>query len=451
MLTGEWTLRSRRVVTPSGTLAADIVIRDEKIVALAEHAGHDREGVILDVGDLVILPGLVALHVDEPKEFGRGGFEPATNDAAAGGVTTLIDLPADDSPGSNSPSAFNTRMNAAQGKLRVDCGLVIGLGHGNTDLIEPWIEAGVIGIEAFLNPVGDSGVRTSIESDLRITISTLARLGRPLLFHAERLVEQAALGTTDRFSSSLPDREFDAIRLLIRLCRESRCRVHLIHPTGAEALPMIAEARAEGLPLTVETCPHHLSFTSGEVEDGVPTLNLNPKSPEPDVRQRLWDGLASGLIDAIGSDHPQAFGQPSPGGRGFVGHSRLEFTSLRLALPAVWTEARRRGFTPEDIARWMADRPASILGLSGVKGSIAPHCDADLVIFDPDTNFLADPDPLRRRQSAPPLDGRMLTGRVEATVLRGTLIYQGGRFHDHPRGSVVRRLEETLPLTGTKH
>ena len=450
MMTGEWTLRSRRVVTPSGTRAADLVIRDEKIVALADHEDHDREGVVLDVGDLAVLPGLVALHVDEPNESGRGGFEPATDDAAAGGVTTLIDLPSDDSPVSNSPTGFNARMTAARGKLRVDCGLVIGLGHGNTDLVEPWIEAGVIGIEAFLDPVGDSGARTSIESDLRVAIGTLARLGRPLLFHAERVVDPSALGLIDRFSSSLPEREFDAIRLLIRLCRESRCRVHLIHPTAAEALPMIAEARADGLSLTVETCPHHLCFASEEVGDGVPTLNLNPRSPAPDVRQRLWDGLASGLIDAIGADHPQVFGRSVHPGPARVGFARHEFTSLRLALPAVWTEARRRGFTPEHIARWMAGSPAAIFGLSGVKGSIAPKHDADLIIFDPDANFLADPDPLRRRRSAAPLDGRMLTGRVEATVLRGTLIYQGGRFHDHPRGSVVRRLEETLPLPGPK-
>ncbi len=450
MLTGEWTLRGRRVVTPEGTRAADVAIRDEKIVALAEYEAKDCEGVILDVGDLVLLPGLVALHVNEPKKSGRNGFEPATNDAASGGVTTLIDLPPDDSPESNSPTGFNQRMSAARGKLRVDCGLVIGLGHGNTDLIEPWIEAGVIGIEAFLDPVGESGVRTSIESDLRLTVATLARLGRPLLFHAERVVDPRALPEVERFASELPAREYEAIRLLIRLCRESRCRVHLIHPTGAEALPMIAEARAEGLPITVETCPHHLCFAASEVVDGIPTLNLYPRNPAPDVRQRLWDGLASGLIDSVGADHPQVFGGSAHALPGRNGADRNEFNSHRLALAAVWTEAKRRGFKPEDLARWMATRPASILGLSGLKGSIAPDRDADLVIFDPDANFLADPDPLRRRRLAAPLDGRILTGRVEGTVLRGTLIYQGGRFHDHPKGSVVRRVEETLPLPGGK-
>ncbi len=453
MISGEWTLRSRRVVTPSGTLAADLVIRDEKIEALAEHDGHDREGVILDVGDLLVLPGLVALHVDEPREHGQGGFEQATDDAAVGGVTTLIDLPPDDSPDSNSPSGFNTRMNAARGKLRVDCGLVIGLGHGNTDLIEPWVEAGVIGIEAFLDPVGCGGVKTSIESDLRITMATLARLGRPLLFHAERVVAPPPPGETGRFASALSGREFDAIRLLIRLCRESRCHVHLIHPTGSEALPMIAEARAEGLPLTVETCPHHLCFARSEIVDEAPTLNLNPRSPGPDDRERLWDGLTSGLIDSVGADHPRVFGHSSRPAPGLDGHLPHEYTPLPHALAAVWTEARRRGFTTDDVARWMAGRPASILGLSGSKGSIEPHADADLVIFDPDANFLADPDPLRRRRSATPLGGRVLTGRVDATVLRGSMIYQAGRFHDLPKGSVVRRFEETLRLTdmGTKH
>ena len=454
MKSGQWIIRSRKVVTPSGTRAADVVIRRELIAEILAYDDLESEGVILDVGDLAVLPGLVALHMGGPQEADWRGFEAATRDAASGGVTTLVDLPADHDPASGSPDSLRMRLTAAQGKLRVDCGLVVGLGHGNASMIESWIESGVIGVEAHLGNAGPGSPRSSTEKDLRAAMPILARLGRPLLVHSDRsgktrsALEDSGSGS---FGSALPDREFDALRLLIRLCRESRCGVHLIHPTASEALPMIAEARAQGLPITVETCPNHLNFPFEEVANGLPTLNLHPVHQGPDVRERLWDGLRTRLIDGIGADHPGSFAIPKDAGPAESRLARRDYTSLRLALPSAWTEAKRRGFALDELARWMATRPARAFGLAHRKGSIQPGLDADLVVFDPNAPIIADPDPLHHRHDAPPIDGRSLLGKVEATILRGTLIHNDGHFHEVPTGSVVLRLEETLPLNITRN
>ena len=427
------------MVTPSGLRAADVVIRNETIAEVAEYEGPESEGVILDAGDLAVMPGLVSLHDEGPGRSDFRGFEAATRDAAARGVTTLVGLPHDHDPETNSPSAFRSRMAVAEGKIRVDCGLVVGLGRGNVDLIESWIEAGVLGVEVNLD---------ATEADLRGAMPILAGLGRPLLVHSERAGRAtASTRPSDRPGSTLPDRDFDTFRLLIRLCRETRCRVHLIHPTSGEALPMIAEARAEGLPLTVETCPDHLGLAPEEIGEGGPT---SPPTRGTEVRERLWDGLRSGLIDGVGSGHPRAFAPPTSSVPGEPRPTGRELTSLPLALPALWAEAGRRGFALADLARWTASNAAQALGLSACKGSILAGLDADFVVFDPEAGFVADPSPIDRRNPFPDLDRDRLSGQVEATILRGTLIYQAGQFFEHPKGAVVLRVEETQPIQGAK-
>jgi allantoinase len=452
MKAGEWTLRSRRVVTPSGTRAADVLIRKETIAELLEYDGPETEGVVLDVGDLAVLPGLVALHREGPGRLDAQRFEATTRDSGAGGVTTLIDLPSQLDLESADGSASIERMSAAEGKIRVDCGLVVPLGHGNAARIEKWMEAGFMGVEAILGDGSHDSASYSRETDLRAAMPILAELGRPLIVDSARISQP--LGPSeeaDRFASSLPEREFDAIRLLIRLCRETRCRVHLIHPSASEALPMIAEARAEGLPLTVLTCPRHLGFTPPEIADGVPTFPLDLRRRGLDARERLWEGLESGLIDGICPDLPRSTAtSPSLSAVEFR-FDHVETSPLRRALPAVWAEARRRGLTLDHLGRWLAGRTAAMLGLSIRKGSIAVGLDADFVVFDPDAITLAETESLESVEVPVPSDTRMLAGQVEATILRGNLIYEGGQFFEHPKGSVVLRLEATQPIPGTKN
>ena len=231
--------------------------------------------------------------------------------------------------------------------------------------------------------------------------------------------------------------EHDAIRLMIELCREFRCHVHIVHLSSADALPMIARAREEGLPLTVETCPHYLTFAAEEIPDGDPRFKCAPPIRERENRERLWEGLRQGLIDTIGTDHSPAPPELKHLDTGDVFRAWGGIASLQLALPAVWTEARRRGFTLADLARWMALHPAELVGLADRKGAIAPGRDADLVVFDPDTTFTVDPTALHHRHRATPYEGRVLDGHVEATYLRGRAVYSAGGFAGSARGQTL--------------
>ena len=410
MKTGEWTLRSRRVVTPSGTRAADVLIRRETIVDLLAYDAPESEGVILDAGDLAVLPGLVALYREPPEPPGSRWFEAATRDSAAGGVTTLVDLPPRLGTGSvgvpASASISIGRMAVAGGMIRVDCGLVIPLARGEVDRIEAWIEAGFLGIEAVLD--GESGENdrsATSANDLQAAMPILALLGRPVLVD---------LGRPSVATSGL---EPAVVRFLIRLCRATSCRVHLIRPSAVDSLAMIAEAHAEGIPLSVETCPQHLGFDPGAADGDSLTSLPDLGRPTADAQARLWQGLESGWINAIGPDVATPTSEDGP---------------LREALSAAWTVARPRGLTLDQVARWMADATATTLGLTGRKGSIAPGFDADFVVFDPEATT----------------ETSSAIGRVEATILRGTLIYHDGRLIDHPRGSVVLRIQETQPIHG---
>jgi allantoinase len=434
MNSGEWTLRSRRVVTPSGTRAADVLIRKETIFDLLPYEDPEAEGLILDVGDLVVLPGLVALHREGLGTLDPRRFEAVTRDSGAGGVTTLVDLPPIHTDPLDASATFR-RMAAAQGTVRVDCGLVVALGRGQVDRIESWIEAGFLGIEAILSAGTSDLASVSTEADLRAAMPILAELGRPLIVDCGRISRPSTPpDDSDRFGSSMPEGEFATIHLLIRLCRETRCPVHLVQTSATEALPILAHARSERLPITVETCPRHLVLTAGEVVAGAPTDQFDPARRPLGARDRLWDALETGLIDAIGPDLPWATPAASE-----VQPAHRETRSLPLPLPEVWAEARRRGFTLDHLARWLASRPARALGLANRKGSIARGLDADFVIFDPDAPPHADPE-----------EDRSIAGRVEATILRGTMIYQGGRFFEHPKGSVVLRLEATQPIAGAE-
>ena len=363
------------MVTPSGVRPADVRIRQEAVAELLEHDSPDSEGVILDVEDLAVLPGLVALHPVGFEGAGGGGIVAASRESAEGGVTTLVDLSGGDGREADPATDPLKPLLALQGVIRVDCGLVVPLGRAQVWQVARWIEAGVLGIEASLLTGPSGPLPTPAEADLRAVMSALVQLGRPLV--------------------ARPGDEVEVVRLLIRLCRETRCRVHLVQPTASEAWPLIAEGREEGLPITVETSPGHLAGEGGG---------------------RLLDALELGRIDAIGPDH-----RP---GRG----------DLRSALPATWALVKGRGLGLDSLVRWMAAGPANTLGLSARKGAIEPGLDADFVLFDPDASG--------------PTPGTL--GRVEMTILRGNMIYHSGRTFENPRGAVVLRMEETEPFYGSK-
>jgi allantoinase len=353
-------------------------------------------------------------------------------------------MPLNSSPVTTTPKALAAKRDAARGKISVNCGFYGGIVPGNAGMVAPLAEAGVVGFKAFLSPSGIDEFPNVAEADLRAAMPEIARTGLPLLVHAELPGPMPAddpAGDPRSYASYLASRprawEHDAIRLLIDLCREYRCRVHIVHLSSADALPMIAKARDEGLPLTVEACPHYLTFAAEEIPDGDTRFKCAPPIRERENRERLWEGLKSGLIDTIGSDHSPAPPAIKQFEAGDLRRAWGGIASLQLALPAVWTEASRRGCSLADVARWMGRAPSELVGLGAMMGEIAPGRVADLVVFAPEATFAVGPGMLHHRHRATPYEGLWLRGRVEATILAGELIYEGGRFVGEPSGSLL--------------
>jgi len=443
-----WALASRRVVTRAGLREAAVVVSGQKIVDVVARQGLTASCPVEDVGDRVILPGLVDthVHINEPGRTEWEGFATATQAAASGGITTLVDMPLNCSPVTTTVEALALKREAARGKLWVDCGFHGGVISGLHGQVGPLSAAGVLGFKAFLCHSGIDEFPSAGESDLRSVMPDLARAGVPLLVHAELTgpivpTEPITVAESRSYARHLASRppawEHDAIALLIELCRETGCHVHIVHLSSAGALPMIAHAREEGLPLTVETCPHYLTFAAEEIPDGDPRFKCAPPIRERENRERLWQGLRDGLIDTIGSDHSPAPPELKHLATGDVVRAWGGIASLQLSLAAVWTDACRRGFTVDDVTAWMAHRPAELVGLTSSKGEIAPGRDADLIVFDPESTFTVDPAALHHRHRATPYEGRILSGRVETTYLRGFPVYQAGRFSASPRGRAI--------------
>ena len=434
-------LRSQRVVTPAGVRPADVHLRAGKIRRIG------RIGRILDCGNSVVMPGLVDthVHVNEPGRTQWEGFATATRAAAAGGITTLIDMPLNSVPATITRQALREKAAAARGKTCVDVGFWGGVVPGNTGELEGLLADGALGFKAFLVPSGVDEFQHVGEAGLREAMPVLARHGSVLLAHAELpgLIAEGsgALHEYQRYLRSRPDAaEVEAVELLVRLSRETGCRVHVVHVSSAEVLPVLARARASGLPVTAETCPHYLTFAAEEIPDGAVEFKCAPPIRSRENRERLWNGLREGVLDLIATDHspcpPEMKKLEAGDFRGAWGG----IASLQLSLPAVWTAARERGFTlahVAEIAEWLCAAPARLAGLGDRKGRIAPGFDADLVVWDPEASFTVDPRKLHHRHPLTPYAGRTLFGVVERTLLRGETVYDTGQFPAPPAGKLL--------------
>jgi allantoinase len=454
MLPADLVLRSRHVVTPEGIRPAAVYVRKGKIERLGPPDEVGTRWPLIDCGDAVLMPGIVDthVHVNEPGRTEWEGFATATRSAAAGGVTTLVDMPLNSIPATTTRKALRVKAEAARGRINVDVGFWGGVVPGNAGELAGLIEDGVLGFKAFLVPSGVDEFPHVGEADLREAMPVLARNGAVLLVHAElpgpidaaaRVWEGAdadGLREYDRYLWSRPDAaEVEAVELLVRLCRELGCRIHIVHVSSAQVLPVLRRARAAGLPVTAETCPHYLTFAAEEIPDGGVAFKCAPPIRSRENRERLWEALRDDVIDLVATDHspcPPAMKKIDSGDfRGAWGG----IASLQLALPAVWTEARRRGFTIEDLAEWMCAAPARLAGLADRKGRIAPGYDADFVIWDPEASFAVDAEKLHHRHKITPYAGRTLFGLVRRTLLRGEIIYENGEIVGLPAGRLLRR------------
>ncbi len=434
---------SRRVVFPDGVRPAAVGVTHGRITEIAETASDGAP--VTDAGDAWLLPGLVDTHVhlNEPGRTEWEGFATATRAAAAGGVTTLVDMPLNSIPPTTTAANLERKRDAARGKCFVDVGFCGGLVPENAEFVGALRDAGVLAVKCFLAPSGVPEFSCVDERSLARGLANLAAAGLPLLVHAELpgpLVDPPT-GDPQAYGTWLDSRpplaEEAAVDLLFRLSRLHAARAHVVHLSAAGALATVARARAEDVALTAETCPHYLSFTAEAISRGATAFKCAPPIREAANRERLWEGLRSGLLDQVVTDHSPAPGALKCIDSGDFSRAWGGIASLQLGLSAVWTEASARAFGVADVVRWMAETPARLVGLAGRKGSITLGADADLVIWEDDALFVVDPARLYHRHPVTPYAGRALRGRVRETWLRGRRIYVDGLFGD-PEGETIR-------------
>jgi allantoinase len=423
----ELAIRARRAVTPEGVRPVTVAVRDGRIAALAPlSAVLDAAGSHELPPQQVLLPGLVDthVHVNEPGRTGWEGFACATRAAAAGGVTTLIDMPLNSVPPTVTTEALAVKRAAASRSAWVDVGFWGGAVPGNLGALAGLHAAGVFGFKAFLTDSGVPEFPPLAPAGLGAVVRQTAALGALLIVHAEdpavlaKAPPPAGRSYPGFLSSRPPEAEDAAIAGLLGAARRHRARVHILHLASASALPLIAAAKAAGVAVTAETCPHYLTFCAGEVPDGATEYKCCPPIRGTWHRERLWAGLDDGVIDVVVSDHSPCPPTLKQRETGDFGAAWGGVSSLQLGLPAVWTQARRRGHGLTDVARWMASGPARLAGLAR-KGKIAVGCDADLVAFADAEPFTVDPALLHHRHPVTPYAGRTLTGTVYRTWLRG--------------------------------
>ncbi len=432
-------VRGRRVVVDGAERPASVLIAGGRITAVRaiDHLPADAEEVV-DAGDLVVSPGLVDshVHVNEPGRTEWEGFDTATRAAAAGGVTAIVDMPLNSVPATTTIAALEEKRRAARGQCHVDVGFWGGVvpanipdAAGQSAALESLADSGVRGFKCFLVPSGVDEFQPVDEQQLRRALPVLARRKLTLLVHAEspdRISTHA--GRAGSYRDYLVTRpaaaEVDAIRLVARLAGEAGAHVHIVHVSSARGVEAIADAQSDGVTITAETCPHFLTFAAADIPDGATEFKCAPPIRDDADREALWDGLRSGTLGLVASDHSPA--PPAMKCAGDFVRAWGGIASLELGLAAVWTEARVRGFSAVEITRWMSEGPAALAGLNGRKGRIAPGYDADLIVWNPDDEFAVDPPALQQRHKLTPYAGNRLRGAVRTTFVRGLRVWDAG-------------------------
>jgi allantoinase len=441
-MASETRLYSSRVVTPRGVEAATVLLDGERIAEVV--LGSGRVAGTVDLGDQVLGPGLVDCHVhmNEPGRTEWEGFATATRAAAAGGVTALVDMPLNSLPVTTTRSALEQKKAASAGQCFVDVGFWGGVVPGNTAALAELADGGVLGCKAFLVHSGIDEFPNTTESDLREAMPVLREAGLPLLAHAEldlgaQVVTQDPRVYRHYLESRPPSWEDEAIRLLVELCRETRCAVHIVHLSSASSVPILRAAKAEGLPITVETCPHYLCLEAERIPDGATLYKCAPPIRGRQNRDALWQALLEGVIDFVITDHSPCTPALKLAERGDFDAAWGGIASLQLGLPAVWTEGRRRGADLATLFRWMSSAPAAFAGLAGKKGRIEAGYDADLIVLDPDESVSVAAEQLFFRHKVSPYLGQTLQGRVRTTLVRGACVYDGAKHSDSAMGKLL--------------
>ncbi len=437
-------VRAGRMITPDGETAGSIGIIDGKIAAVVAAAEELAGRTVIELADdEVLLPGLIDshVHVNEPGRTAWEGFASATRAAAAGGITTIVDMPLNSIPSTVTVAGLATKKAAATGQCAVDVGFWGGAIPDNVADLRPLWEAGVFGFKCFLADSGVEEFPCLNDDQLRAAMTEIASFDGLLIVHAEdgdllAAAPQVPGPKFDDFLASRPqDAEAAAVAQVIAAMRDTGCRVHILHLSASAALPAIRAAKAEGLPLTVETCPHYLTFDAESVPDGQTQYKCCPPIREQANREALWQALVDGDIDLIASDHSPCTADLKRFETGDFAQAWGGIASVQLGLPAIWSGARERGLALADVVRWMATAPAAMVGLADLKGALAVGYDADFTVFAPDAPFEVHAAELQHKNAVTPYDGRTLTGVVRGAWQRGARLdptAPDGRFLTRP-------------------
>jgi allantoinase len=440
-------LKSTRVAVPSGIEKAIVCVSDGKIRAVLPYHAEPDGYVVEDIGDQVLFPGLVDMHVhiNEPGRTHWEGFDTATRAAAAGGITTLIEMPLNASPVTTSANSLFVKLNSARGRIHVNCGFWGGLVPDNGSELEELLDQGAFGLKAFLTHSGIDEFPNVKATQLRLASRILKTKGKPLLVHCEI---DSFHNDTIRFRqnprsyaayvASRPDRwEVEAIEMVLKVCSEIGARTHIVHLATAQALPLIRKAKADGLPVTVETCPHYLVFESESIPDGETMYKCAPPIRDKATQDALWEALREGTLDFIASDHSPAPPESKSIETGNLSEAWGGIAGLQFSLPAIWTNAFRRGFSLHDVACWLSSKPAAFCGLGNQKGKIAEGFDADLMVWDPEKLIFPTKETVWHRHKISPYLYKSWQGEVLRTYVSGQMVYDSGRFLHLNRGEIL--------------
>jgi allantoinase len=442
-------IRGNRVVTPETVRPAAAHCRNGVITAVTAFDDISPGVPVVEAGDAVVMAGLVDthVHVNEPGRTAWEGYATATQAAAAGGVTMLVDMPLNSIPPTTTRAGLEEKLAAARGQCWVDVGFWGGVVPGNLHELEPLMASGARGFKCFLAPSGVDEFPHVTENELRPAMAELKRLGAVLLVHAELPgpidAATATLGASPAqdyqtfLRSRPPAAENEAVALMVCLCRETGARVHIVHHSSAEALPLLREAKDEGLPLTAETCPHYLTFAAEDIPPGATHFKCCPPVRERANREKLWEAFGAGLLDLVVTDHSPCTPALKLLDEGDFMQAWGGIAALQFGLPVMWTQAQTRGYGLRDIARWMCEGPARLAGLDARKGRLAPGYDADIIVWQPEREFTITPDAVRHKHKITPYSGLNLRGVVEATFLRGAKIYEHGQVISNPVGRLI--------------
>lgn len=445
-MTKKLAIISDHIVTPNGVISGCLIVKDGKITEIDEFLPGDFDGEIEMAKDLFIMPGLIDphVHINEPGRTQWEGFETATTAAAASGITLLVDMPLNSSPVTTNVTNFKLKLEAAKDKLNVNVGFWGGVIPGNRNELDDLLKSGVLGLKAFLTHSGIDDFPNTEKADLKNALQIIKKYNRPLLVHCELTEDHPGIAehknNPNDYMSYLRSRpkewENKAIEMMIELCRETGAHVHIVHLSSAEALPMIAKAKAEGLNLTVETAQHYLTMNAEDIPNGETIYKCAPPIRERENNNKLWDALKSGLIDFVATDHSPAPPDLKEISSGDLSKAWGGIAGLQFALCSLWTEAKRRNFSVEDIAKWLSASPADFLGLSN-KGKLENGADADFFIWDPNGTTTFSSEEIHHRHKVSPYSGKPFAGKVHKTFINGELIYENNKLINAHKGTVL--------------